>query len=139
MSTENRVQPIRKQDPSPWRVVFSLVSTLFVIGFLVFATAFVLTPSGQTFLGGLNQLFAADTIQLWWYVTRAAGIIAFLLLWFSTVLGLAVKSKFLDQLLDRVFTYDFHQFISLLSIGFILLHIPVEFFSQKCRSTCLFS
>lgn len=73
----------------------------------------------------INWLLGLDSIQLWWYVTRSAGIIAYLLLWFSMAWGLAVPSKLLDPLLDRGFTFDFHQFISLLSIGFMLLHIIV--------------
>ena len=84
-----------------------------------------MTPVGQPLIQGLKWLLAADSIQVWWYVTRAAGIVAYLLLWFSMVLGLAVTSKYLDLLLDRMFTYDFHQFISLLSIGFVMLHILV--------------
>ncbi len=73
----------------------------------------------------LSWLFSINSVQLWWYVTRSAGIIAYLLLWFSTAWGLAVPSKLLDPLLDRQFTFDFHQFTSLLSIGFLLLHILV--------------
>ncbi len=44
---------------------------------------------------------------------------------FPWCLGLGVTSKFFDHLLDRVFTYDFHQFISLLSIAFVVLHVVV--------------
>ena len=62
---------------------------------------------------------------MWWYVTRAAGIIAYLLLWLSTVWGLAVPAKVLDRLVQRWATFDFHQFISLLAIGFMGLHILV--------------
>lgn len=73
----------------------------------------------------LDGLFAASSVQAMWYVTRAAGIISYLLLWLSTVWGLAVSSKILDPVLHRAFTYDFHQFLSLLAIGFIILHIGV--------------
>ncbi len=86
---------------------------------------FSLTPSGQAAGKWFNWLFALDSVQLWWYVTRASGIVAYLLLWFSMVLGLGVTSKFLDRMLDRMFTYDFHQFISLLSIAFVVLHVVV--------------
>jgi predicted ferric reductase len=58
-------------------------------------------------------------------VIRAAALIAYLLLWFSTVWGLAVPSKLVAPLLDQTYTFDFHQFISLLAIGFALLHIIV--------------
>ena len=77
-----------------------------------------MTPAGQSLGSYLRFLFALDSVQIWWYVTRASGIIAYLLLWFSTILGLAVTSKYLDGMLDRLFTYDFHEFISLLSVGF---------------------
>jgi len=123
MSGANPSQP--KQDPSLLRSIISVVFTLLVIGALFVSVVLVMSPAGQTLAQNLNWLFAADSVQLWWYVTRAAGIVAYLLLWFSMVLGLAVTSKYLDQLLDRMFTYDFHQFISLLSIGFVLLHIVV--------------
>jgi predicted ferric reductase len=126
MSVENRPQIQAKPAPSLAKTLVSIVlSTLIVVGGLVIVTAIVLTPVGQTLAGSLNRLFAADSVQLWWYVTRAAGIVAFLLLWFSTVLGLGVSSKQLEMLLDRMFTYDFHEFISLLSIGFVLLHVIV--------------
>ena len=83
------------------------------------------TAAGQGALSGLSQLFASDSTQIWWFVTRSAGIIAYLLLWFSMVWGLAVPSKLLKPVLDQTFTVDFHEFISLLSIGFTLLHVFV--------------
>lgn len=73
----------------------------------------------------LNKLFATNSVQTMWYVTRAAGLTAYLLVWLSTVWGLGVSSKIFDPVLQRVFTYDFHQFLSLLAIGFIILHIVV--------------
>jgi sulfoxide reductase heme-binding subunit YedZ len=75
--------------------------------------------------GTFDQLFAASSVQALWYVTRAAGIMSYLLLWLSTVWGLAVSNKILDPVLHRAFTYDFHQFLSLLAIGFVILHIVV--------------
>jgi sulfoxide reductase heme-binding subunit YedZ len=74
---------------------------------------------------GLDGLFALSSAQTTWYVTRAAGILSYLLLWLSTVWGLAVTNKVLDPVLHRAFTYDFHQFLSLLAIGFIFLHVGV--------------
>jgi len=52
-----------------------------------------MTPTGKGLGNYLRWLFAADSVQIWWYVTRASGIIAYLLLWVSTMLGLAVTSK----------------------------------------------
>ncbi len=72
-----------------------------------------------------DRLFAFSSVQALWYMTRAAGIVAYLLLWLSTVWGLAVSSKIFDPVLQRFFTYDMHQFLSLLAIGFSILHIAV--------------
>ena len=74
---------------------------------------------------GLDGLLALSSAQTTWYVTRAAGIMSYVLLWLSAVWGLAVSNKILDPVLHRAFTYDFHQFLSLLAIGFIFLHVGV--------------
>ena len=110
---------------STWQVVVSILVTFFIIGLILIAAITAMTPVGQSLGGYLRFLFALDSVQIWWYVTRASGIIAYLLLWFSTILGLAVTSKYLDGMLDRLFTYDFHEFISLLSVGFTLVHVIV--------------
>ena len=104
-----------------------LLSLTLLLGAGLAATLILLPQTGasQSTLSGLRLLFAADSTQVWWYVTRSAGIIAYLLLWFSTVWGLAVPSKLLAPVLEHTFTFDFHEFISLLSIGFVLLHVSV--------------
>ena len=94
------------------QVVISILATFFVVGLILMGAVIAMTPAGNTLVIFLRSIFAADSIQIWWYVTRAAGIMAYLMLWFSTILGLAVTSKYLDEMLDRIFTYDFHEFIS---------------------------
>jgi predicted ferric reductase len=110
---------------SVWQVLVSILATFIVIGLILFVAVAAMTPVGQSLGIFLRSLFSVDSIQIWWYVTRASGIIAYLLLWFSTILGLAVTSKYLDGMLDRLFTYDFHEFISLLSVAFMLVHVLV--------------
>jgi predicted ferric reductase len=68
-------------------------------------------------------LLAVNTVQVWWYVTRAAGLMAYLLIWLSTVWGFGVGTKIFDPLLERMFTYDFHEYLSLLGLGFLLTHV----------------
>ena len=130
MSNERQNRPDPQQTSSLWKAITSLFLTLLVIGFLFLGAIFALTPAGQTAGKWLTWFFGLDRVQLWWYVTRASGLVAYLLLWFSMVLGLAVTSKYLDHALDRVFTYDFHQFISLLSIAFVAVHIIVLMFDR---------
>ena len=81
------------------------------------------TPQAAGMRALLDRLFAFSSAQTTWYVTRAAGITAYLLLWLSTAWGLAIPSKLIDSWLNRAFTFDFHQFISLLALGFLGLHI----------------
>jgi predicted ferric reductase len=78
----------------------------------------------------LNWLLGLDSGHVWWYITRSAGVMAYLLLWLSTAWGLAVSSKIFDPLLHRQHTYDFHQFISLLALGFTALHFGVLLFDN---------
>ncbi len=105
-----------------------------LLGGIILVTGFVATvailsltqsPLGALLKALFSWLFAANSVQAMWYVTRSAGFAAYLLLWFSTALGLAIPTKLFDRLIPRAATFDFHQFISLLAIGFILLHIGV--------------
>lgn len=73
----------------------------------------------------LTNLFSLDSTHTWWYISRAAGLMGYLLFWLSTVWGFAISSKILDPILDRTFVYDFHEHLSLLSIGFVVLHVIV--------------
>jgi predicted ferric reductase len=81
------------------------------------------TPGMSPLRATLDRLFALNSQQVTWKITRAAGLITYLLLWLSTVWGLAIPSKFFSDLLNGEFAFDFHQFISLLSLGFLGLHV----------------
>ena len=99
---------------------------LSILLILAAGAALTLTSPGLAGLRNLlSRVFAADSTQLFWYITRAAGVTAYLLLWLSTAWGLVLPTKILDGWLGRTFTFDFHQFISLLSLGFLGIHILV--------------
>jgi len=87
-------------------------------------------PIGQAFATLLSRLFALNNTHTTWYITRAAGWVAYFLLWFSMVWGLAIPTKFFERFLSPTFAVDFHEYISLLSIGFILLHVSVLMIDQ---------
>ena len=78
----------------------------------------------------VQSLLALDSSQIFWFITRSSGIMAYLLLWLSTAYGLAVSSKIFDPFLNRNHTYDFHEFLSLLSIGFLAVHVTVLLFDH---------
>ena len=73
----------------------------------------------------ISNLFSIDSLQFWWYLTRAAGLMGYFLIWLSTAWGLVVSSKILDSILERTFTYDFHEYLSWLGLAFIGIHVVV--------------
>ncbi len=87
-------------------------------------------PVGHALSKGLAFLFATNTTHATWYITRAAGWIAYFLLWFSMVWGLVIPTKFFEKWLSPTFVVDFHEYLSLLAIGFVILHVTVLLFDQ---------
>jgi methionine sulfoxide reductase heme-binding subunit len=106
-----------------------LVALLLFFSALMMAFVLILqTPAGSSVSLAMNSLFALDSVQMWWYVTRAAGLTGYFLMWLSMAWGLAIANKILHPAVEGSFTYDFHEFLSLLGIGFILLHVIVLLF-----------
>ena len=120
-----QTQPKRGWPMLAWILGAGLVLAAGLVVLLV-----ALSPASRVVNNFLVWAFAVDRVQVMWYITRAAGLLAYVLLWLSTAWGLAVSSKILDPLLHRAFTYDFHQFISLLGIGFLFLHLGVLLFDR---------
>lgn len=83
------------------------------------------TPLGDIWRRLFDNLFGVGTGQETWFITRSSGLIAYLLLWLSTVWGLGVSSKFFDRVVPRAFTYDAHEYISLLAIGMTFIHVVI--------------
>ena len=107
-----------------------ILGGIVIIAAALVAALLAQTPAGSSFVNFLGWAFSTNSVQTMWYITRAAGLAAYLLMWLSVAWGLAVSSKILDNLLHRSFTYDFHQFLSLLALGFTALHIAVLLFDK---------
>ena len=114
--------PIRTRRSS---VSYDWIAFILVAFVLLLGAVFLFSPAGTSVRTSLESLFALTSEQAMWHLTRAAGMVAYLLLWLSTVWGLAIPSKLFGEVLSGEFTFDFHQFISLLSLGFLGLHIVV--------------
>jgi predicted ferric reductase len=102
---------------------------------IVFAGMLIAVVLGSSFGGGavaqqMSSLLSLDSTQVWWYVTRAAGLTGYFLLWLSMVWGFAIPSKIFQPILEGIFTYDFHEHLSLLGLGFIFLHVIVLIFDK---------
>lgn len=105
-----------------------LVGT-FLAGWLA-VLVFKALPIGQAFNHFVSSLLATNSVHTTWYITRAAGWVAYFLLWFSMVWGLAIPTKFFERVLSPTFAVDFHEYLSLLAIGFVVLHVGVLLFDQ---------
>ena len=58
-----------------------------------------------------------------WYVARAGGMLSFVLLTASVVLGLLLSNKASLERWPRFALEDVHRFVGLLAGGFILIHV----------------
>ncbi len=83
---------------------------------------------GAVFLG-------ADLGHIPWYISRASGLIAFVLLSFSVILGLLISTKAADRVLPRPLVFDLHQFLSVLVLSFTGVHIGSLLFDGFLRFT----
>ena len=60
-----------------------------------------------------------------WYLSRSAGLVAYLVLFFVVVLGISIRTRGLDKYLARWKVTDLHTFLSLLALSFVALHAGV--------------
>ncbi len=60
--------------------------------------------------------------QVWWFTSRAAGIVSWVLLSLSVLLGLTQSSR-ASRNLPAGWTLDLHRFLSMLSIVFLSVHL----------------
>lgn len=117
-----------------WDAIKKPISTILLVG-VIFVTMLLAITLGQS-LGGFSaaqkaeSLFAMNSVQLWWYVTRASGLTGYFLLWLSMVWGFAIPTGFMKPVLENIFSYDFHEHLSLLGIGFVLVHVVVLMFDK---------
>jgi DMSO/TMAO reductase YedYZ heme-binding membrane subunit len=60
-----------------------------------------------------------------WYMARSGGIVAYLLLWLSTVWGLTLSTKITADLVPAPIAYGLHEFLSLGVVLFAVVHAVV--------------
>jgi len=120
-------QDQRIQTPTDRRIKILAVIAALVLGTATLAAGLLAIDVGTGIspFQLISDFFALDSVHIWWYISRASGLMGYLLVWLSTLWGFAISSKILDPFLERTFTYDFHEHLSLLSIGFMILHAIV--------------
>jgi len=124
----------RRTYSSPLTPLVKPLASMATVG-IVFAGMLIAIVLGGSMGGSaiaqkLSSLLSLDSVQIWWYVTRAAGLTGYFLIWLSMVWGFAIPSKIFQPVLEGIFTYDFHEHLSLLGLGFVLLHVFVLLFDK---------
>jgi sulfoxide reductase heme-binding subunit YedZ len=63
--------------------------------------------------------------QAYWYLARAGGVIAYLLLWLATCWGIMMSSKVLKGYMNFARAYSLHEFLPMLGVVFAAIHALV--------------
>lgn len=92
-------------------------------------TADLLIPTGTvSALTGEVQAMGlplAEGTKAFWYVARAGGILAYLLLWLATLWGVFISSKMVKGWIDATMLYNMHEFLPTLAMVFAVVHAAV--------------
>lgn len=65
-----------------------------------------------------------------WYISRASGLIAFLLLYLVMFLGLSIRTPILKNILKPIYSLKIHAWLSVHSLFFVFLHGGVLIFDK---------
>lgn len=90
--------------------------------------AAILPDVSRSYVGqeaGLMGLPLTQETSAFWYMARSGGIVAYLLLWLSTVWGLTLSSKIIADLVPAAIAYGLHEFLSIGAVIFALVHAVV--------------
>jgi predicted ferric reductase len=91
----------------------------------------------ESWLPALNQSLTGSSPQAFWDLARAGGIVGYVLLWLSIVLGLIVTNKMARIWPGGPTAVDLHQFTALLGFAFALFHGLVLLGDQFVKYTLL--
>ena len=123
MKTHNELLDKKLPTDTLKNILVVTASLVFGMVLLAFGMLAMQSTTGTSPLQVINGFLGLDSVHIWWYISRASGLMAYLLVWLSTLWGFAISSKIFDSFLKREFTYDFHEYLSLLSLGFVLGHV----------------
>lgn len=107
--------------PPPSTPQSSPVSTfLTILGVVIFGVFIALL-----IIPGVAASLASSEGEGYWYLSRASGFVAYILLWLSMVFGLIITDRFARLWPGGPVAYDLHQYFSLIGIAFTVFHILI--------------
>lgn len=86
---------------------------------------------------GALAMQAVDLGHVPWALNRASGLVAFALLSLSVITGLLISTKSSDGFMSRPFVFEMHQFLSVLSVVLIGVHMASLLFDEYLGFTAL--
>src|SRR5919202_280414 len=118
--------PLAKPQPSStsetaMAVLPPIIGAVAGIGILI-AVGLSLAGSAGGFAALISAMFGAHSA---WYLSRASAFAAYVLLWWSMILGLSITNRLARAWPGGPAAADLHEHASLLGLGFGLLHALV--------------
>ena len=86
-------------------------------------------------LPSLSQSLLGAEPKAYWYLARASAFVAYILLWLSMLLGLAMTNKLARLWPGGPIAFDLHQHTNLLGLAFALFHALVLLGDQYINYT----
>jgi predicted ferric reductase len=125
-------QPVRTNldDVGAMEPVELLMILLAVAGG-TFAAAVVL----PMWLPGLTESLLGANPQAYWFLARASGFVAYVLLWLSTALGLIITNKMARLWNGGPTAVELHQFTTWLAVGLTVFHAVILLGDHYIQST----
>ena len=96
--------------------------TILLVGAAVCVGVLAAAMALPAWLPGLSDSLLGAEPKAYWYLSRASGLVAFGLMWFSMAWGLLVTSRAARRWPGVASAGDVHQHVSLLGLGFGLFH-----------------
>jgi predicted ferric reductase len=101
----------KTRKPGIWVVLFALATGL--------AISLVVLPA---WLPGMVNSIAASDLRVFWYLSRASAILAYLFLWLSMTWGLLMTTRLVKIWPGFPSSNNLHKFFALFGLGLGVLH-----------------
>lgn len=73
-------------------------------------------------IANLTEGYSDKKTPWMWYFSRASGFLSYIFLWFSILLGLAIRNTLLQKIIKPIYSLDLHCFTSVSAIFWALFH-----------------
>jgi len=111
-------QPMNKEanDSQPgWQV--------YLLWFIaLIAVALLILPILPALVANFMYSFSGEAPKIYWYLSRASGIVSYTILWVSMALGLGITNKMARLWPGAPSAFAIHQYTSLLGLAFAVYH-----------------